>query len=159
MSVRNNDLLFLTSLAGHSESFWVFSKSCYLLQEITFSFHAYIGRVLDSIPSSSVALIHLHEPQGLIKIRSYRDKHIISEEWGRLGISIRNVAQMFSNNRRGLKMRVRVIHQVRAPWIDDPQEKSEEVSFYVTKLEEGLEYCVTLELNTLPYPPGPWHAE
>ena len=122
---------------------------CCALQEVSFRFCSYIGRLLGSIPSTSVTLIRLHDPEdvrlgnhdpdakfGNNDPEDVRLGKIVEYEW--LGLSIRKLAQRFSDHHHGLKTRVQII--------PTKEEAQETFPFFMTKLEEELGTHVTLEL-------------
>jgi len=139
-------------------------KACHVLQEFSFSFCSYIGSIVSSIPSDSVALIRLHDPEGTVgttynscwgipldHFESHLNIFIHDDlpEYGTLGVSIRKIAQRYSEHHRGLKTRVQVTYQ---PACEETQAfKDGEVPFFMKKLEEELGSHVTLELNLYPF--------
>lgn len=136
-----------------------------MLQELSFRFWSYIGSIICSIPSDSVTLIRLHDPQGVLGTTynscwgiplSHFESHLDNfksddiPEYEKLGVSIRKIAQRFSERHCGLKTRVQVIHR---PALEETQAfKDGEIPFFMTKLEEELGTHVTLGLNLHPYP-------
>ena len=71
-------------------------------------------------------------------------------EYGALGVSIRKIAQRYSERRRGLKTRVQVAY---LPGCRETRAFEDGgVSFCMTKLEEELGSHVTLELDLYPFP-------
>ena len=152
--------LIPTNFAGDYENFPVFFEACHALQEISFNFDSYIGQILGSIPSSSVSLIRLCDPQGITGttynscwghplrvFQHYRDGlDQLETEYAKLGVSIRKIAQGFSDHHHGLKTRVQVIYQ---PTEQEAQAiNNGEIPFFMTTLEEELGVHVTLELTT-----------
>jgi hypothetical protein len=150
--------LILTGFTGDYGNLPMFFEACHALQEISFNFDSYIGRILGSIPSNSVSLIRLRDPEGassttyngcwehsLRVCQTCLDKlGQFETEYARLGVSIRKIAQRFSDHHRGLKTRVQVLYQPmgkEAQGIDNG-----EIPYFMTRLEEGLGAHVTLEL-------------
>ena len=141
-------------------------EACHALQEVSFPFGSYIGWLLGSIPSNSVALIRLHHPEGITgttynsrwghsleHFESFLDDLVRFEipEYERLGVSIRKIAQRFSERHCGLKTRVHVIYR---PSKKEAQAIADgEVPFFMTKLEEELGTLVALELKLPPFVP------
>jgi len=135
-----------------------------VLQELSFHFHSYIGSIVSSIPSDSVTLIRLHGLEGTIATtnKSYwgipldhSESHLDNfkrrdlQEYGTLGVSIRKIAQRYSERHRGLKTRVQVAYP---PGCRKARAfKDGGVSFCMTKLEEELGSHVTLELDLYPF--------
>jgi len=158
-----------TTLTGYYENLQVLLKVCHALQEVIFPFNAFIGQTLVSIPSNSVSLIQLRDPPGIGGttynsrwgqtpriFEFYRESLERRDipEYERLGVSIRKIAQRFSDHHRGRKTRVRLIHwptKTEAQTIDNG-----EIPFFMTKLTEELGSHVILELDLLsPQPEGP----
>ena len=139
-------------------------EACHALQEVNFYFQSYIGLVLGSIASNSVSLIRLYYLEGVQGTtykrcwgHSLQDLPIeLSErersemlEYTTLGVSIRKIAQRFSNHHRGSKTRVQVNYypsEQEAQAIDDG-----EIPFSMAKLEEELGTHVILEMKLLPH--------
>ena len=158
--------LILTTLTEHRENLQMLFEACYALQELSFSFVLYIGWALGSIPSNSVTLIRLRDPEGVIgttynscwgyplEIFERWLEPLESEkipEYERLGVSIREMAQRFSKHNCGLKTRVQVVYL--PSWEEAQAIDNGEIPFFMTKLEEELGAYVTLELDLLPAVP------
>ena len=143
-------------------------KACHVLQELSFHFYSYIGSIISSIPSDSVTLIRLHDPEGTVgttynscwgipldefKLHLSSFIHDDLPEYETLGVSIRKIAQRYSGRHRGSKTRVQVIYK---PMCQEMQAfKEGEIPFFMTKLEEELGSYVTLELDLYPCLPEP----
>jgi len=158
--------LVLTTLTDDLKNLRVLFDVCHALQEVSFPFTSFIGEVLGSIPSNSVTLVRLCEPDGIVGTTYNRCwGHSLSyfeacrnglerfwiPEYERLGVSIRKIAQRFSEHHCGLKTRVQVVYQpmeMEAQAIDNG-----EIPFFISKLEEELGTHVTLELDLLPLLP------
>ena len=141
-------------------------KACHVLQELSLHFYSYIGSIISSIPRDSVTLIRLvHGLEGAIctTYKSYWDisldhfeSRLVSfgrddlQEYGALGVSIRKIAQRYSERRRGLKTRVQVAYRP-GGCRETRAFKDGGVSFCMTKLEEELGSHVTLELDLYPF--------
>ena len=153
----------LTTLVGHSKNLQILFEACYALQEFSFSFWSYIGSAISSIPSNSVTLIRLRDPWGVMGT-SYNScwgysledferwlEQLESDEipeYERLGVSIREIAQRFSEHNRGLRTRIQVVYR---PLDKEPQAfDNGEIPFFMTKLEEELGTHAILELDLLP---------
>lgn len=161
VSLSSKHGLTPTTLTGYHELQALF-EACHALQEVSFPFRTFIGRTLGSIPSNSVSLIHLHHPPGIagttynscwghsprffeVRRRNLEQSEI--PEYERLGVSVRKIAQRFSDHHRGRKTRVRAVYrptETKARAID-----SGEIPFFMTKLEEELGAHVILELDLL----------
>ena len=159
-------LALTTFTDDHDSNLQALFEVCYALREVNLSFLVYVGHILGSIPSNSVAIIRIHNPMGITgttynscwgwspgKFESHLSnlEDIDIPEYERLGVSIREIAQRFSEHHRGSKTRVQVIYQpteIEAQAIDDG-----ETPFFMTKLEEELGTSVVLELNLLPFVP------
>jgi len=155
--------LVLTTLTDDLKNLQVLFEVCHALQEVSFPFKSSIGEVLGLIPSNSVTLVRLCEPDGIVGTTYNRCwGHSLSyfeacrnglerfwiPEYEMLGVSIRKIAQRFSEHHCGLKTRVQVVYQPReteAQAIDNG-----EIPFFMMKLEEELGTHVTLELDLLP---------
>jgi len=152
--------LTLTTPTEHCENLHALFKACHVLQELSFPFWSYIGSIICSIPSDSVTLIRLHDPWGVLgttynscwgipldHFESHLDDFKCEDlpEYEKLGVSIRKVAQRFSERHCGLKTRVQVIY--RSAREETQAFKDGEIPFFMTKLEEELGTHVTLGLN------------
>jgi len=126
-------------------------KACHVLQGLSFPFWSYIGSIICSIPSDSVTLIRLHDPQGVLGTTynscwgiplNHFEKRLDDfkcddlPEYGKLGVSIRKIAQRFSERHHGLKTRVHVIYR---PAREERQAfKDGEIPFFYDETRGGI---------------------
>ena len=130
-------------------------EACYELEEVRFRLDAYMGWILGSIPSTSVALVCIYEPTGIFYHASIKECEYLRKsledfwipEHERLGAAIRKIAERYSDDHPGLKTRVQVNYEPIAE--DAGRIENGEVPFFMEKLEEELGSRVTLRLNLL----------
>ena len=116
-------VLISTALTGDYRNLRTLLEACHTLQVLRFGMVPFFAQFLGSIPSNSVSLIHLDPlepgtptpysvswpwPSFESFERYLNDYEEELAEFTHLGVSIRNIAQRFSDHHPGLKTRVRV---------------------------------------------------
>ena len=127
---------------------------------LNFTLYPGTAGCLDSIPSSSVSLIHIYNPYGIgdspmtysdswpwesfeeFEYRHSYDDRLV--EFTHLGVSIRKIGQRYSDHHPGLKTRVRGTLDLRQSEVQAVE--NGETPFYKARLEEELKDHVDFEL-------------
>jgi len=134
-------------------------------------FGLYLGaaQCLDSIPSSSVSLIHISNPLGIgdspmtysdswpwESFREFKHRHLHDYrlvELTHLGVSIRKIGRRYSDHHPGLKTRVRGTLNLRQSEVQAVE--NGETPVYKVRLEEELKDYVDFELILVAPQPEP----
>ncbi len=155
-------MLIPTALTVDFPYFQTLLGGCNVLQTLTFCLFPHTARLLGSIPSNSISLIHLHNPGRLGRApttytnswpwtTSWEFEHYISSltekrlaEFVHLGVTIRKMARRFSDHHPGSKTRVRATLSLSPAEIQAVE--NGETPLYKMRLEEELRDFVDLEL-------------
>ena len=137
-------------------------EACHTLQVLNFGLDPRTAEYLDSIPSSSVSVVHISNPlrigtapmtysdswpwesfEEFEHYRSRMDNHD-PEVSTHLGVSIQKIGQRYSDHHSGLKTRVRATFSLMESEVQAVE--NGETPFYKARLEEELKDHVDFEL-------------
>ena len=147
-------LLIPATLTDDCRAFQTLLEACHTLRVLNFNFTFSPGitQLLGSIPSSSVSLIRVSNP---LRIGGAPMTYSNSWPWK---VSIRKIAQRYSDRHSGLKTRVRATLDLSESEIQAVE--NGEKPFYKTRLEEELGDHVDLELILVVLPePEPYESD
>ena len=155
-------VLVLTTLLGDYGTLQMLLEACRTLETLAFSFYTDVGRLLRSIPSDSISLIHLYDPRpstpfrSLEKLRNssvalFEDyvselEQIVIPECRNLGVSLKVIARRFCDHHPGLKTRVRIYIEFTDWGMDARPIEYVDIPLLKAELEKEVGDDVTFEL-------------
>ena len=160
--------LISTTLTGDHQDFQTLLEGCHALQVLSVGLYPGTARFLGLIPSDSVSLIRLDNPlrfgyapmtyndswswksfeEFQLYLSDVEGYNVLSELMD-LSISIRKIAQRFSDRHPGSKTRVRATLDLAESEMEAVEKGG--IPLFKARLEEELGNCVELELILRPW--------
>ena len=163
--MRETRALVLTALTEDCGPLRALLGACSVLEVVAFTFGSGFGRLMGSISSDSISLIHVFNPGPKIpseisksfcswspaRFGSYISEleYITLPACREMGVSLCKIGRRFSNRHPGLKTRVRI-----SPWLTDRKAQAIEdldIPFFQAEIEQVAGNWVTFELYPVPF--------
>ena len=160
--LEQTHVLVLTTIIGDNGTLQVLLEACCTLETFAFSFGLFVGRLLGSIPSNSVSLIHLHNPcmgspfgtpeyLRSLSVARFEDyilnlEQRVIPECRDLGGSLKKIARRFRDRHPGLKTRVQIHVELTGWGVDARTTETVDIPLLKAELKKEVGDGVTFEL-------------